>query len=198
MLTFNKILLSFDQWQDIGPSYEDPETTIYSGDLWALAKQFSGVAIDGKTLGRITDLAEYYGIELQFHDQTITDESGRVHNTTPTSWGWTPTYAVHDCSVWAEDEAHDPDHCEDYAEYLINNDNLADQFGVSFELIGFKRWDGELCESGFHYGQNDTPESLRETIEAKHGPCELIFYIYSTGQFDMRGAWFKSTETEES
>lgn len=194
MLTLNAILNKYDQWQDIGPSYEDESVMVYSGDLWALAKSFSGDSTDTKTLNRLQDIANHYGVELRFYDETITDESGRVHNTMPNGWGWTPTYAVHDCSVWAEDESQE--HVEDYATYLIDNDNMADQFGVDFTSIGFTQWES-LCESGFHYGQNDTPQSLRESIEAKHGPCELIFYIDSTGQFDVTfGAWFKPENKE--
>jgi len=194
MLTFNKILAEFDQWNDVGPSYDDNDITVYSGDLWALAKMFTGDRCDSKTLNRLHDIAGNYGIELRFYDETITDDNGFVHNTTPAHYGWTPTYAIHDCTVWAENEAQD--HVEDYAYYLIDNEDIADRFNVNFTSIGFKRWDG-LCESGFHYGQNDTPDSLRETIETKHGPCELIFYIDSTGQFDVTfGAWFKTTNEE--
>ena len=197
MLTFNKILADWQDWSDIGPSYDNPETMVYSGDLWAFAKHFSGNVTDTKTLNRITDIAENYGIELRFYDETITDEQDRVHNTTPTHYGWTPTFTLHDCEVWAEDEAHDLELCEDYAEYLIDNDSMADQFGVNFEPIGFKRWEGVLSESGFHFGQNDTPESLRSTVEEKYGDCELIFYIDSTGQFDAHfSAWFKPTNKE--
>jgi len=196
MLTFNKILATWDQWSDIGPSYDDDSILVYSGDLWALAKAFSGKPTDTKTLNRLQDIAEHYGVELRFYDETITDDNGKVHNTSPTCWGWTPTYTIHDCQVWAVDEAQDSDHCESYAEYLIDNDNIADQFDVDFTPIGFKRWES-LCESGFHHGQNDTPESLRESIEAIHGPCELIFYIDSTGQFDVTfGAWFKPENME--
>ena len=194
MLTFKKILTTFGQWNDIGPSYDDNDIMVYSGDLWALAKIFTGDRCDTRTLNRLHDIAETYGVELRFYDETIRDDNGFIHNTTPSHYGWTPTYAIHDCEVWAIDEAQE--HVEDYADYLIDNDNTADQFHVDFTSIGFKRWSG-LCESGFHYGQDDTPDSLRETIEAKHGPCELIFYIGSTGQFDVTfGAWFKPENKE--
>lgn len=192
MLTFNAILEAFrEEWQDVGPSYDDPETTVYSGDLWALAKCFSGNPTDSKTLDRIHDIAEHHGIELRFYDETITDEQGRVHNTNPTHWGWTPTYRVFDCEIWAEDEV-DSDTLPDYADMLIDDDNNADQWGVDFSPLGFWRYDRQ-GESGFHHGQNDTPESMRSAIEARYGgDVEIIWAIDDTGQFDMRfGAWVR-------
>ena len=87
MLTFNKILDTFQDWQDVGLSYEDSDVMIYSGDLWALAKMFSGESTDTKTLNRITDIAEHYGVELWFYDETLTDEQGRVHDTQPSHYG---------------------------------------------------------------------------------------------------------------
>ena len=190
MLTFNKILDTFQDWQDVGPSYEDSDVMVYSGDLWALAKMFSGESVDGKTLNRIADIAERYGIELRFCDETITDEQGRVHSTTPSHYGWVPTFKVFDCEVWAQDEV-DSDTLEQYAENLLGDDNNADQWGINFSPLGFKQWQ-DIGESGFHHGQNDTPDKMRQAIESKHGECEIIWYIDSTGQFDCHfGAWFK-------
>ena len=190
MLTFNKILDTFQDWQDVGPSYEDPDLMIYSGDLWALAKMFSGESTDTKTLNRITDLAERYGVELRFYDETLTDEQGRVHNTSPSHYGWIPTYKVFDCEVWAQDEV-DSGTLEQYAENLLDDDNNADQWGIDFSPLGFRQWQ-DIGESGFHHGQNDTPDKMRQAIESKHGECEIIWYIDSAGQFDCHfGAWFK-------
>lgn len=192
MLTFNAILNGFDEWCDIGPSYDDESIMVYSGDLWKLAKTFSGNGTDTKTLNRLADIAEHYGVELRFYDETITDEQGRVHNTNPTSWGWIPTYKVFDCEVWAQDEAQE--NLELYASMLVDDDNNADQWDIDFSSLGFIRYD-EQGESGWHHGQNDTPESMRQAIEAKHGPCEIIWAIDDTGQFDVRfGAWFRKEE----
>ena len=192
MLTFNKILNTFQQWQEIGPSYDDESVMVYSGDLWALAKLFSGNPTDTKTLNRITDIAENYGIELRFYDETISDEQGRVHNTTPTHYGWISTFKVFDCEVWARDEV-DSGTLEQYAENLLNDDSNADQWDINFSILGFKRWQ-EIGESGFHHGQNDTPEKMRQAIEARYGECDVIWFIDSTGQFDCHfGAWFKTT-----
>jgi hypothetical protein len=191
MLTFNAILKNFD-WCDIGPSYDDESVMVYSGDLWALAKAFSGNGTDTKTLNRITDIAENYGVELRFYDETITDYQGRVHNTNPTSWGWIPTYKFFDCEVWAQDEARDD--VETYADLLVNDDSNADQWGIDFSELGFIRYEGQ-GESGWYPGQNDTPQSMRQSIEAKYGACEIIWTIDDTGQFDMRfGAWFRKVE----
>lgn len=186
MLTFNAILNAYDGWQDIGQSYDDPDMTVYSGDLWALAKCFK----HKNSMQRLEDIAQYYGIELRFYDETITDGQGRVHNTTPQFYGWTPTFKVFDCDVWARDEV-DSDTLQDYADLLMDDTSNADQWDTDFSPLGFRQWQ-EIGESGWHHGQNDTPEKMRQSIESKHGECNIIWFIDSTGQFDCHfGAWFK-------
>jgi hypothetical protein len=188
MLTANKILSSFDGWSDIGPSYEDESVTVYSGDLWHLAKRFSGESTDVKTLNRLYEIMERIGVELRFYDETVTDEQGRVHNTKPTCWHWTPTFIVGDGWIMAQDEVEDD--LESYADLLVNNDDCADQWDVDFGKLGFRKV-GDY-ESGFYPGQTDTPENARKALESKHGPLDIIWCIDSTGQFDMNfSAWIK-------
>ena len=198
MLTFNKLM----QWAmdegfiySYGPSYDDPETMVYSGDLWNLCKAISGDRLDSPTMPRLDDIAEYHNAELRFDDETLTDEQGRIHNTNPTHYGWIPTYKVFDCQIWAQDEV-DTGTLWEFAQNLIDDESNADQWYIDFTPLGFKRW-SEQGESGFHHRQNDTPENMRKDIESKHGECEIIFAIDDTGQFDTRfSAWYRPNEEE--
>lgn len=191
MLTVSRILESFD-WSDIGPSYEDESIMVYSGDLWALAEKYSGKRLDGQTIDRIQSIMESRGIELSFHDETVTDEQGRVHNTSPNGWGWIPTYVVGDGWILAQDEAEsDP---EEYAELLTDSDTMADQWGVDFSSLGFRKYESQY-ESGLHPGQTDTPDKARQSIESELGPVEIIWAIDGTGQFDMKfSAWIRKVD----
>lgn len=190
MYTFNKIMESFDRWGDVGVSYDDQNIMVYSGDLRALYNRFS----HSNAQNRLTDIAEHYGAELRFYGETIADNNGRIHNTIPTHYGWIPTFMItSDGDIWAEDEVNDSS-LESYADVLINNDNQADLWKTDFSRLGFVKYDKQ-GESGFHYGQNDTPQNMRDEIENAFGECDIIWSIDGSGQFDvMFSAWYKPKE----
>lgn len=165
--------------------------TTYHGDAVLIADWNK---LDNKAMRRLEDCADAKDISLRFEGELIADDNGKLHEINPGYHGQTPTYfmdCVNEC-VWSVDECEDAGLREDYASLLIDNPHTADQFGINFHTIGFTKYDAR-CESGFHPGQNDTPDKLRAEIEAKHGPCEIIFSIDDVGQFDVTfSAWFRA------
>jgi hypothetical protein len=172
---------------------------VYSGDLWALAALFSpaGDRTDSRTLNRLHDIAEHYGVSLRFYDEVISDEQGRIHETQPQYYGDILTFKIFDGVVWARDEIDCDSMVESYAELLADDMNNADTWGIDFSCIGFRRYEKQ-CESGWYPGQNDTPESLWKEVQEKFGESEVIFAIDGIGQFDVRfGAWYRTTQMKE-
>jgi len=192
MLTLNTYLESKLDCVQLGTTYHGDNVIIAN---WNRVESDSEK--NQKTTRRLGEIAKHYGFELRYDDELISDDNGIYHESQPSFYGDTGTYALlGDCEIWSIDECRDPAHLADYAERLIDCESQADRFGVDFSPLGFQRY-GAQCESGFHPGQTDTPEQLRATIEREHGDCEVIFAIDETGQFDVHfGAWFKPVSNE--
>ncbi len=176
MITLNSYL---NRFQFEGIHYVEG-TPVYTGNLNNLP--------DGHA-SRLDDLCQQANIQLRYYDETITDDNGKVHEIYPEYHGQAPTYCWLADGIMAQDEVKE--FIDDYAEHLTDNPHSADQWSTDFTSLGFKKFDYE-AESGFHYGQNDTPKKLAELIQSKHDGAEIIFSINSTGQFDIHfSAWYR-------
>lgn len=157
----------------------DNEKPVYIGDLWRL---FS----DDKRLRRFEECCESKDIELRFEDEIITCGNGKAHERMPGFIGATLTWQMIECEIWSMDEAESNQSM--YIEHLLSQNDPAIPNGWNIDLVtqGFTRFDYD-AESGFHYGQTDSPDKLREMIFAQHGDdCEIVFRIDDIGQFDIR------------
>lgn len=214
MFTLNRLLAAFqdaNRLQFEGTHYSDA-CPVWSGDLWRLFGNAIGDAPENKTasrkLRRLESLCETAGIQLRFYDEITTDDNGRVHETQPGFYGATLTYALlNDCEIWAQDEA--AEHLDDYAERCIYEpgafNNHMDSWDIDFTSIGFVKWspdaaEPEIYETGFHAGQNDSPETVAAAIAAKYGDAvEIIFARDHAGQFDVHWfAWLRTPEMKEA
>ena len=146
---------------------------------------------------RLARLAESLGFSIEWIDEWgECGQCGRAFRTQSDSYGWKPSYKYADGGVdCSECLLADPG---SYVEcYLLDNCEQADTFGVDLSELGFTEL--EAGESGFHPGQNDSPEDMAENCPKDHS---FAFQIDSAGQFDMRfSLWTRpydwSPETEE-
>ena len=195
MLTINKILESAIEVGDIwpcGPLYNDADSYVYA---------LTTTKTDKRATRLLEDWLESRGDILTYDDEVITDEQGRAHWQQPQYYGDMLTFRVFDCWIVAKDEAlEDP---ESYLENLINDESQADTFGIDLESLGFIEADSG--ESGWHEGQNDTPERMLSRLERKLGPratwesaYEFVFQIDQVGQFDMRfSLWYRPIKSDD-
>lgn len=201
MLTLNSLITHFCDEGKLtfeGIHYRDKQP-VYTGDLWRLWPSPDG--LESKNQNRLTSLASRKGIQIRFYDETITDEDGRVHEENPGYYGQVATFKVIGCSVWAEDEAQDNPAA--YIDALLAEDELgrrSDRWLTDEQLTeqGFIRFDYD-AESGFHPGQNDTPDSVVERLKWNRPAAQdFIFQIDDVGQFDIHfHLWYRLPESEE-
>jgi len=198
MFTLNTLLTAFEENGKLcyeGEHYESGEL-VWTGDLWRLWPTTDESRCESVKQNRLHALMEKKGWQLRFYDEIITDMDGKAHESQPSSYSWTPTWRIlESCEVWSKQNALDD--IEKYVEVLMNEDvkNRYDRWDIDFSEHGFTRFD-YAAESGFHHGQTDTPESVKEMIEKEHGAdCDIVFSIDSTGQFDVHfSAWYRKSE----
>ena len=156
--------------------------------------------------GRIAALVEKRGAQLRYDDEIITDDSGYAHELNPGYHGETPTYAfLGECEIWAEHEADE--HLELYAERLMVRTTATglpaskprpDHWRMDFSELGFAKFE-KTGASGFHPGQDDTPQAFLAAIHAAQGECDVIFAIDDVGQFDCHfSAWYRPVTNEDA
>jgi hypothetical protein len=176
-----------------GSLYGDESTGVYA---------LTTTRLERPAVDLVESWLERRGDVLTYDDEVITDKQGRAHWQQPRFFGDMLTFRVLDCWVIAADEAEsDP---ESYLEYLINDESQADTFGLDLDSLGFIRANGG--ESGWHDGQNDTPEKLLRDLERRLGPrdswsgaYQYVFQIDRIGQFDMRfSLWYRPIKADEA
>ena len=159
------------------PGYDDPAGGVYFAN-------WNDIGND-KTMGRVADLIEKAGGQIEWEDEWYTcDVCGKAFRTSPDSYGWTPSYVVlHDCEFVCLD-------CVDREEYLesIQDNPKACSFFNPTEC-GYIRIDGEW-ETGFHPGQNDKPAEVLKKLHAA-GHKRVVFYMAGKGQFDCTWQAYK-------
>lgn len=187
MAVFNRLIeycdkhnLYVDVYNGIaGPGY--PDQTMIAAD-W-----------NPDNMKRIGDFIENYfdDISLEWSDEwTSCCECYKAIRTSPDCYSWQAYYILGDGYITCLDCVKE--NFDDYIEDYINDSNKA----IPSELIqtaldnGFKEVeDMELFESGFHDGQNDTPEKALDQVCKRVGTewfyanQDYIFYIAETSQF---------------
>jgi hypothetical protein len=144
---------------------------------------------------RISDFIERYfdNVSIEWSDEwTSCGECGKAIRTSPDSYGWQAYYIMGDCEITCLDCVKDD--VESYLDDYLNSINRA----IPSELIDDVKKIGFECyqecmkyESGFHPGQNDTPQDAIKDIEKQLGAdyfaghYDYLFAITDVGQFDM-------------
>ena len=121
--------------------------------------------------------------ELEWEDEWAScSNCGKYVRTNPTSWNWTPSYALTECDITCRLCVKDV--MEDILKEFINNPAKAWQLNESFlEDEGFTLLD-EIYENG--HGSNDVPEPILKKLQEKYKDSDFIFCIHSTGMLNVQ------------
>lgn len=139
---------------------------------------------------RLADALERVGAEIEWLDEwTSCGGCYKAVRTKPDSYAWRPGYAIvcNDflCTACLLDMGIDA------LEDLIDNPDSAVTWcePEHVEGLGFVKWepgDEHDYESGWYPGQNDDPHKILESIKARVPDSQVVFFIDSVGQFDIR------------
>lgn len=142
---------------------------------------------------------EEQGWQLEWDDEWVVDweNGGKCYRISGDSYSWQPSLIIteygdfltpdDDVEEWVAEMGNDPHRC-----ITARAKSTSD-----LEAAGFVRWepdDPHTYESGWHPGQTDDPESITREIREATGLDEdeltIVFYLNSSGQFDVRfSAW---------
>lgn len=185
------------------PGYDNPEKAILFAN-WN-PKSFgdlnTGKGAVPSVASRLAPIAEKLGYALEWSDEWSTcGDCGRAVRTSADSYSWKPHFALlHECElVCADCIIEDP---EDYIFRLINNPESCITFdGIDLGEMGFREYNAQSYQTGWHPGQNDNPRDVMNEIQRLHGPdTEVVFVLDSTSQFDSRwSAWFRAGDDNEN
>ena len=155
-------------------------------------------------------LEETMDIELLWNDEwEECDHCQAAVRVSASSYGWTPYFIrFDDCSLTCLDCV-----CSNWEEWKDDVIELyAEEAGypppqskaLPDDLVKYLSDEGYVClddkeseacqifESGFHPGQNDTPEKVHELVAAEFPGSKIIFTLGGVSQFDMTfGVWLK-------
>lgn len=139
---------------------------------------------------RLAKALERVGAQVEWLDEwTSCHSCFRAVRTEPDSYGWKPYF------VWTDDGPVCADCAiaggEDYlTEYIGEVEKCVTWCEPSHvESFGFAKWapgDEHTYESGWRPGQGDDPEAITAEILAAEPDAEIIFFLDSSGQFDIR------------
>lgn len=152
---------------------------------------------------RLAASLERLGAEIEWLDEWDScSECYRAIRTQPDSYSWMPSFietdngrVCHECAI---------DGGEDYlTDYIGNPDKCVTWCEPSHvEQFGYVKWspgDPHDYESGWHPGQNDDPRVIFDQITDVHPDAEVIFFLDSSGQFDIRfSAYVRVPDQEDS
>lgn len=133
---------------------------------------------------RLGDLAEKAGYALEWSDEwTTCNQCGKAVRTSANSYSWMRSYFEDDLDgeiVCIECVEKDP---ENYLISLEGESRKAETLGIDLEAHGYRKVNHESYEHGWHPGQNDSPEVIAKSLQAR-GIGRFIFKLDSVGQFD--------------
>lgn len=133
------------------------------------------------------DILNNWGFSDEY---TTCDECGDIIRTSATHYGWKPDYWINNGSICCGKCIRN--YPEEYIEHLTNNYHAANTIlnSEALEEYGYIKLP-EQYETGFHPGQNDSPEKIYNEIKNKYD--SIIFEILDSGQFDIRWTiWVKN------
>jgi len=136
----------------------------------------------------------YHGnIEVDWSDEWMScSDCGKAIREQADSYGWEPSWVwVSDCEIICRDCVHE--YMDEVIEQYANQTNKAVPSWIQeqVEKLGFKclETDDDYCarfETGFHRGQDDTPEkAIKLAKEILPYKFDYLFMITSRGQFDI-------------
>ena len=199
MLTLNMLLEKLENAAKLefaGDHFETGEG-VYTGDLWRLWPSPSG--LESEKQERLRALMEKRNMQLRFYDETVTDDTGRVHERIPGYHGQVATWRHIGDSIWNQEEGQENPAA--YIEALLAEEfsNRSDRWLSDETLteLGFHKFD-YAAESGFHRGQDDTPDSVVELLKREVPTAtDFIFQITDVGQFDCGwSVWYRKEDSE--
>jgi hypothetical protein len=174
--------------------YADPRRDAGKGVLVANWNEFprkGDKQFNWSSKGRkFQSILEQMGYELDWSDQTSRCEhcNGAITEG-PDYYGDTAHYAILGECVVCENCIR-TDFTEEYLESLEDNPRRAVHIhGIDPTQHGYELLQDGF-ESGFHPGQNDSPEKIFRTLRDA-GHTGLLFAITDSGQFDVRFAVYK-------
>lgn len=180
-LYFEKYNVNFEWCSKYGePGCTDPEKSIVFADWNDIPK-------------RIQDGLERQGFELEWSDEWFVDSNNdKAYRTSPDSYHWESSimFSEEGCDYITPDDG-----IEAWIDECQNNARKALPSWWSEDDITALGWTktSDTYESGFHPGQNDSPEVIGKALE-KAGK-EFLFQIGGKGQFDIRfHVWVKNDE----
>jgi hypothetical protein len=130
-----------------------------------------------------------------FSDEyTTCDDCGHVVRTSPNSYGWQPDYYMGDGFIVCGDcFRNNEEYQENYLQDKINNSKSAVNGLIKEDQLnelGFSKWNKDSYESEWYDGQNDDPAVIYDKLQ--DGYRDIIFFIDSTGQFDIHfSVWIR-------
>jgi hypothetical protein len=153
---------------------------------------------------RLADALTRVGAEIEWLDEwTSCSECFSAVRTAENSYSWQPSFAwtddgpvCHNCLVtWGEDALE--------ATEVIDNPRMCITWcePAHVESLGFVKWepdDPHTYASGWYPGQTDDPQAIYDEIKREHPESQVVFFLDSTGQFDMHfSAYFRTTPEED-
>lgn len=124
-------------------------------------------------------------------------DCGKAISTNPTSYGWTPPYAVVDSDILCRSCIQG-----NPSDYLSSLEGEADKalmpsLEINLADHGYLKIDADY-ETGFHPGQNDSPQEVAKKLKDL-GLSKYIFEITDSGQFDTSWTvWISRDELEDA
>lgn len=146
--------------------------------------------LDQDKYDQLEDILKKFDIKLDWDDEwDMCCECGCGIRISPTHYGWQPGFIV-DCEgfrICRECFENDP---EEYIEFYRENANAAFHSWAipTIEKLGYRESSTEY-ETGFHPGQTDDPEDIRQILLSA-GIYDFVFVVKSIGQFDVNWTVF--------
>ncbi len=144
----------------------------------------------------LDDILEKLGYGVEWLDEwSLCGDCGRAVRNSPDSYGWKQSYVIFNGGDLICVECIQSN-LDGYEEHLLNNTSSADTLGIDWSSRGFKQFNNDAYENGFHPGQNDDPKEIVKQLPANH---DFLFSINSVGQFDCHfDCWIRlKVETEK-
>lgn len=186
----------------IGTISEPLLPLVVLGDYWCRCDKF-GTEDDPHQLHGIErhypatfKYLESLGVDFQWHDEWVVDhDNDKAYRISPDSYSWQPS------AILTEDGLLTPDDdIEDWVAWAGNDHTrcLLSTVVSATDLrdAGFVKFNGQF-ETGWHPGQNDSPEQQCERIRDMYGDyVTIVCLMDESSQFYSRwSAWYRFDES---
>jgi len=146
---------------------------------------------------RIGEIFERMGIECEWSDEwSSCEDCGALVRTSGDSYCWQPSYAIIDECTFLCHKCilEDP---VDYLEELVGDCNRCMTLeDLDLTQHGWKQYNADSYESGWHPGQNDSPQKIAKELK-KMGIHRFIFKLDENSQFYSKWSVFIPNDDQE-